>query len=282
MPRAATLAEGRPPDRRLVDLSYWLVVGGLGTLALLILITPVLVVLVTSLTSSDTLRFPPPGLSFRWYEALFDPVSSGHIHRAAFNSLKVALYATAVATIAATMAALALAQSRTLAARALDGLFMAPLVLPLLAYGFAALMAVTLLGYRSGINFLALGHMIVIAPFVLRTTLASLSQLDRALLDSSASLGASPLYTFRRVTLPIIAPGILAGAFLAFVGSIDNVPVSLFLANARTDMLPIRMWGMMESTLDVRVAAVSGVLIVSVVLLMLLMERVTGLTRRIS
>ena len=63
------------------------------------------------------------------------------------------------------------------------------------------------------------------------------------------------------MTLPLIAPGIAAGAFLAFMASIDNVPVSLFLSNARTDMLPIRMWGMMESTLDVRVAAVSGVLI---------------------
>jgi hypothetical protein len=103
--------------------------------------------------------------------------------------------------------------------------------------------------------------MIVTLPFILRTTTASLSQLDPALLDSSQSLGASWLYTLRRVTLPLIAPGIAAGAFLAFMASIDNVPVSLFLSNARTDTLPIRMWGMMESTLDVRVAAVSGVLI---------------------
>ena len=97
---------------------------------------------------------------------------------------------------------------------------------------------------------------------------------------SSQSLGASWLYTLRRVTLPLIAPGIAAGAFLAFMASIDNVPVSLFLSNARTDTLPIRMWGMMESTLDVRVAAVSGVLITAAFLLMLLMEWTVGLTRR--
>jgi hypothetical protein len=69
--------------------------------------------------------------------------------------------------------------------------------------------------------------------------------------------------------------------FLAFMASVDQVPVSLFLSSARTDMLPIRMWGMMESTLDVRVAAVSGLLILAAFLLMLVMERLTGLTRRI-
>jgi putative spermidine/putrescine transport system permease protein len=82
------------------------------------------------------------------------------------------------------------------------------------------------------------------------------------------------------VTLPLIAPGIAAGAFLAFMASVDNVPVSLFLSTARTDMLPIRMWGMMESTLDVRIAAISGVLIVSAFVLMLVREWTVRLTRR--
>ena len=82
------------------------------------------------------------------------------------------------------------------------------------------------------------------------------------------------------MTLPLIAPGIFAGAFLAFMASIDNVPVSLFLSSARTEVLPMRMWGMMESTLDVRVAAVSGVLIAAAFLLMLVMEWTVGLTRR--
>ena len=84
----------------------------------------------------------------------------------------------------------------------------------------------------------------------------------------------------RRVTLPLIFPGIAAGAFLAFMASVDNVPVSLFLSTARTDMLPIRMWGMMEATLDVRIAAISGILITAAFLLMLLMEWTVGLTRR--
>ncbi|MFW5698678.1 MAG: ABC transporter permease [Pseudomonadota bacterium] len=268
--------------RRFGDLAYWLLAGGLGGLALLILITPVVVVLLTSLTSEASLRFPPPALSLRWYVDLLDPIRSSHIHIAALNTLKVAAWSAGIAMVVATLAALWLHRHQGPAARIADTLFMSPLVLPLLAFGLAALILISLLRERPSLFWLTAGHLVVVAPFVLRTTLASLSQLDQALLDSSRSLGASPLYTFRRVTLPIIAPGIAAGTFLAFMASVDNVPVSLFLSSARTDMLPIRMWGMMESSLDVRVAAASGVLIIATLLLLLLMDRLAGLTRRLS
>ncbi len=182
----------------------------------------------------------------------------------------------------AVMAAMSVARVNRPSAKALEASFLSPLILPTLAYGLATLMLFALLGFRPSLYHLVLGHLVVIAPFVFRTTLASLTQLDPALLESSASLGAGRFYTFRRITLPIIAPGIAAGAFLAFIASIDNVPVSLFLSNARTSMLPIRMWGMMESTLDVRIAAVSGVLIGVILVLMLVMDRLVGLTRRMS
>ncbi len=263
------------------DISYTLVIGGLASLALLILVGPVLIVLITSFTDNRSLKFPPTGLSLQWYKELFDPVRSRQIHLAAFNSFEVAAWSTGLATLFGTMAALGLARTRAKWARTLDTVFMSPMILPGLAFGLAALMYFTFLGFRPSLNLIMLGHAIVIAPLVLRTTSASLLQLDSALLESSASLGASWFYTFRRVTLPIIAPGVLAGAFLAFMASIDNVPVSLFLSGPRSDMLPIRLWGMMESTLDVRVAAVSGVFITAVVGLMLLMERIVGLTKRI-
>lgn len=261
-------------------LSYALIIGGLAVLALVVLVGPVLVVLAISFTEGRSLRFPPTGFSTRWYELLLDGVRSRQIHRAAGNTLTVAAAAATLATLLGTAAALALARAQGRAGRAADALFMAPLVLPGLAFGLAALMYFTLLGFRPSLPLLVAGHLIVIVPFVLRTAGASLSGLDPALLDASRSLGAGRLRTFRRVTLPLIAPGIAAGAFLAFMASVDNVPVSLFLSSARTDMLPIRMWGMMESTLDVRVAAVSGTLILGTLLLMLVMERMVGLTRR--
>lgn len=263
------------------DLAYLAIIGGLAAIALVILVGPILVVLATSLTDSRSLRFPPTGFSFRWYELLADGVRSRPIHRAAGNTLTVAAAAALLATLLGTAAALAIANARGNLARAMEAGLMAPLVLPGLAFGLAALMYVSLLGLRPSLPILVAGHLIVIAPFVLRTVGASLAGRDPALLDASRSLGAGPVRTFRRVTLPLIAPGVAAGAFLAFMASVDNVPVSLFLSTARTDMLPIRMWGMMESTLDVRVAAVSGTLIVVAFVLMLVMERSVGLTRRV-
>lgn len=262
------------------DVSYFVVIGGMAIVALLVIVAPVVVVLTTSFTDGRSLKFPPTGLSLRWYAQLFDPVESREIHRAVSNSLEVAALSTLLCATLGTLAALGLARSRSGAARMADSFFMSPLVLPGIAFGLAALMYFTLLGFRPSLGLIVAGHFIVTVPFVLRTTTASLSQLDPALNDCSLSLGASRFYTFRRITLPLIAPGIVAGAFLAFMASIDNVPVSLFLSSAKTDMLPIRMWGMMESTLDVRVAAVSGVLIASAFALMLLMEWTVGLTRR--
>lgn len=264
------------------DRTYSFAMGSLAAVGIAILVVPVVIVLVMSLTSSNVLKFPPPGFSFKWYEALLDPVRSGHVHVALSNSLWVALWATASGAVLATLAALALNRASRASARALEAGFLSPLILPGLAFGLATLMYFSILGFRPTLNLLIAGHIVVIAPFIFRTTLASLSQLDPALHESSASLGASRFYAFRRITLPIIAPGIAAGSFLAFVSSMDNVPVSLFLSTARTNMLPIRMWGMMETTLDVRVAAMSGALIVVVLVLMIVMDRLTNFTRRMS
>lgn len=248
--------------------------------AVMIIVAPVVIVLLTSFTPDQTLKFPPKGFSLIWYEQLFDASKSRQIHRTAENSLIIAFYATLIGVVLGTLATLGLGRNRGRLARAADSFFMSPLVLPGITYGLAALVYFSVMGLRPSIGLMVAGHLIVTMPFILRTTTASLSQLDPALLDSSSSLGGSWFYTLRRVTVPLIAPGIAAGAFLAFMASIDNVPVSLFLSNARTDTLPIRMWGMMESTLDVRVAAVSGVLITAAFLLMLLMEWTVGLTRR--
>jgi putative spermidine/putrescine transport system permease protein len=264
----------------LADITYGLVIGGLAILAVTIIVAPVVIVLMTSFTEGQTIKFPPKGFSLGWYEALFDASKSRQIHRTAGNSLEIACFSTLLGVVLATLAALGLGRNPAKLARAADSLFMSPLVLPGITFGLAALVYFSLLGFRPSLDLMIAGHLMVTMPFILRTTTASLSQLDPALLDSSQSLGASWFYTLRRVTLPLIAPGIAAGAFLAFMASIDNVPVSLFLSNARTDTLPIRMWGMMESTLDVRVAAVSGVLIAAAFVLMLVMEWTVGLTRR--
>jgi putative spermidine/putrescine transport system permease protein len=259
------------------SLSLMLVFGLLSAIALVFLIAPTLIVLITSFTASQSLKFPPDGLSLQWYAALLD---ADQMQRAAWNSLVIAFWTTVLAVVFGTAAALAIARSRSPWLRAADTLFMSPLLLPALAFGFAALIFINKLGFTPNIPFLVLGHVIVCVPFVLRTTLASLSQLDPALLEASESLGAGRLMTFRRVTLPLISSGVGAGAFLAFMASFDNVPVSLFLADERTEVLPIHLWQQIETNLDVRTAAASGLIVMATLVLMALAERFAGLTRQ--
>ncbi len=259
-------------------VSFRVTLWGLAILGILLLTLPSVVVIVVSFTSGYSLKFPPPGYSFRWYVSLLD---AWQLQFAAGNSLKIAIWTTALSVLIGVPAALAIARSPTARAKLLDSLFMSPLVLPALSFGLAALMFFSLIGLSVSPLTLVIGHVIVCVPFVLRTTIASVAQLEPTLLESSASLGASRLYTFRRITLPLIRPGIMAGAFIAFMSSFDNVPVSLFLRDARTDMLPIRMWQDLEGKLDVSIAAVSGVMIVLTLSLMMLMERLAGLSRRL-
>ena len=103
--------------------------------------------------------------------------------------------------------------------------------------------------------------------------------MDPSLEEASTTLGASPLTTLRRVTLPLLVPGILAGAFLVFIQSLDNVSVSLFLADARTTVLPLRMFAMIEESLDVRVAAMSGILIAVTLVIVVAGRRLFGPSR---
>ncbi len=193
--RASPRVDNTGRQRSLADLSYILVIGTLALLALLIIVVPVVIVLTTSFTEGRSLKFPPTGFSLQWYAELFDPVKSRQIHRAVYNSLEVAAWSTALGVLLGSMAALGLARSRHKLARVGDSFFMSPLVLPGLTFGLAALMYFTLIGLRPSLNLIIAGHMIVTVPFILRTTTASISQLDPALNDSSQSLGASWIST---------------------------------------------------------------------------------------
>lgn len=248
----------------------------MAAIGLVILTTPTLVVLITSFTAANTLKFPPPEFSLRWYVEL---LTSTQLQNVMVRSIWIAAIATVIATVLGTAAAMVIARSRAVWARSLDALFMSPLIVPWIAIGLSILMFANLSGIPLNTGTLIAGHVVICVPFVLRTTIASFMQLDGVLLDSSASLGAGKLYTFRRVTLPLISRGIGAGAFLSFVASFDNVPVSLFLADARSQVLPIRMWQMLQADLDVRVASLSAVLIVLTLVLMAVMERTVGFSK---
>jgi putative spermidine/putrescine transport system permease protein len=260
-------------------LSFRAVILTIASLAIALLVLPTLILLLTSFTSSPSLKFPPDGYSLRWYAALTD---ARQIQEAAWNSLVVAVWSTVISVVLGVMAALAIGRSNATWAKTADALFLSPLLLPALAFGFGALIFFNRIGVGQSVLPLVLGHVVVCVPFVIRNTVAALSQLNPAMIEASLSLGAGNLYTFRRVVLPSISRGVGAGAFIAFMSSFDNIPVSLFLTDARTQMLPIHLWELIDNQLDVRTAAVSGVIVVLTLVLMILAERFSGITRQLS
>jgi putative spermidine/putrescine transport system permease protein len=266
-------------QRSLMDRLYAGVIGALAGFAMLLLLAPTLVVVIISFTGGITLKFPPPSWSLRWYVEL---LHSWEIIEPALTSLKVAALATALSALLGGAAALGIARSQLKMARILDALFMSPMVLPAMAFGLSLLLVFNMLRIRLSVATLVLGHTIICVPFVIRMVGASVQQLNPVLITCSLSLGASRWYTFRRVTLPLIKRGIIASCFVAFLSSFDNVPVSLFLADARTEVLPIKLWAILEGSLDVRVAAVSGVIVVVTLMGLIAAESLAGVTRQIG
>ena len=259
---------------------YRLFIWGGGICVLVYMIGPILMALAMSFTSGRTLSFPPQGFSLQWYASLFDPVRSGPIHTAALNSLKVAGSTVVLVTLLTAPAAWAMARAPRRFAAVSEPVLLSPLVLPSLVYSLAALLALSLIGFGPSFWAVLIGHTAVFAPLMFRTVLGLAQQQNPALEEASATMGASRTRTFLRVSLPGIMPGVVSGAFLVFMQSFDNVSVTLFLGSPGQTMLPMRLFAMLEESLDGRVAAVSGLLILFAALLLVILQKLGGRSPR--
>lgn len=253
---------------------YKLFVFGFGGFSLLYLVAPIAIAITMSFTNGQTLKYPPQGFSVRWYEALLDPVRSGTEHIAAGNSLKIALLAVLGSLLFAVPATIGMARMKRNTVTSIEPLLLAPLVLPSLVYGLAALIVANFVGFQPSLLLTVIGHVVVFGPLMYRAASVVAQGINPSLAEASTVMGATWFTTLRRVIFPLLLPGILAGSFLVFIQSLDNVSVSLFLADARTTVLPLRMFALIEESLDVRVAAMSGVLIGLTLIVLLVARRV--------
>jgi putative spermidine/putrescine transport system permease protein len=248
-----------------------------GAIAALILLTaPTIIILIASFSAGETLQFPPPGLSIKWYIALRE---LPELWAAAWNSLWVASITTVVCIILGFSAAMVLMERRSRFTQALEALFMSPLAMPALSVGLALLVFFNFIGWRVSITTLVISHIVVGVPYLVRTILVSLSQMNSSFREASASLGANAWYTFCHVTFPLAKQGVIAGSFITFLTSFDNITVSLFVSDARTQVLPVRMWTLVQNNLDVRAASIAGLLVFLTAILMIVMERFVNLSR---
>ena len=240
---------------------------------LLFLLLPILVIIPLSFSNSSFLSYPIPGWSLQWYDNLF---SSDDWARAARNSFIVAPLATVLATVLGTMAAVGLARVDFFGKSLLMSLLISPMVVPIVVVGVSVYLFFARIGLSDTYTGLVLAHAALGAPFVVTTVLATLQGFNHNLVRASLSLGATPLETFFRITLPIIAPGVISGALFAFATSFDEVVVTLFIAGPTQVTLPRQMFTGIRENISPTIAAVATLLIIFTTALMLGLEWLRG------
>jgi putative spermidine/putrescine transport system permease protein len=259
-----------------LDKAGWWALRALCIGVLVFLLAPILVIIPLSFSDSSFLVYPIPGWSLKWYDNLF---TSPEWARAAKNSFIIAPAATFVATVLGTLAAVGLVRTNFHFKGALMSALIAPMVVPIVVVGVSTYLFFANLGLADTYLALILVHAALGAPFVLTTVLATLQGFNQNLVRASLSLGAHPLSTFFRITLPVIAPGVISGALFAFATSFDEVVVILFLAGPDQVTLPRQMFTGIRENITPTIAAVATLLIIFTTSLLLVLEWLRGRRR---
>jgi putative spermidine/putrescine transport system permease protein len=261
-----------------VELAWFYSHRLLAGLTLLFLILPVLVIIPLSFNDSSFLVYPMTGFSMRWYHDFFD---SADWMRSLKNSLIVAPAATTLAMGLGTLAAIGLARAEFRGKALLMSLLISPMVVPLVIVGVAGYLFFAPLGMSNSYLALILMHAVLGVPFVVITVSATLQGFNYNLVRAAASLGASPLRTFFKVTLPLIAPGVISGALFAFGTSFDEVVVTIFMAGPEQVTLPRAMFSGIRENLSPTIAAAATLLIGFSVVMLLTLEWLRGRGERL-
>lgn len=252
------------------------IAGTLAVAGYVVMIVPILFVVATAFTSERTLRFPPQGFSLRWFEAA---LGYAPFTQALVSSLQLALIATVLALLVGIPATLAIHRGRLPGKGLVEALFLSPLIVPELVVGLA-LYQQLVIGFRlDTFPVLLIGHTVLMLPYAVRVTGASLALADPALEEAARGLGASPLRAFFTVTLPLLRPGIFSAALLSFVTSFNNVPLSLLLQSRDFRTLPVTMLDYVQQSYDPMVAAMATLILAGTVVIAVIAERTVGFAK---
>jgi len=262
---------------RALDIALRLLARAGIAVTLLFLLVPLLVATLLSFDARSFLGpFPPREFSLRWYQAfLVNPAYQDGL----LVSLQLAAVATVIATVLGTAAAIAIADPRLPGRAGLEAAFLSPKFVPTVVIGFSVLVFASRIGVFEPFPRLVMGHLVITLPFTLRTVLAALGGLRRSHLEAAMSLGATEARALWDIALPAARSGIVSGAAIAFVLSFDEVAVSLFLADAFTQTLPIALIAEMRANLNLTIAAVSTIFLALTIALLVILDRSIGIER---
>jgi putative spermidine/putrescine transport system permease protein len=238
---------------------------GASALIALWLIAPIFVVVPESLNGARSLAFPPESWSTRWYENFFSDPDWTH---ALWTTLKVAAIVTVLATVIGTAGAFGLVRGRFPGKGVVSAMTIAPIVVPFVIFGigtYAVFLGWGLIGTTQGF---VIAHTALALPFVVVPVAAGVQGLDQRLEDAAAGLGANRRRTLRRVMIPLLLPSVLTGALFAFLTSVDEIVVSLFISSATNRTLPVEMYNSITRDIDPTIAAASSMLLLLTAILL--------------
>jgi putative spermidine/putrescine transport system permease protein len=243
------------------------------------MLAPLIMVVLVSFTDKGYIAMPFDGASWRWYLAI---LKDDDFMNAFYRSLALGATAATLATVLAVPAGMAIAWHRFLGRETILGLLLSPLMVPHVVLGIALLRFLTQLGATGTMWGLVAAHTVLVLPYVLRLVVAAATGFDRSVAHAAESLGASTWTVFRRIELPLILPGVAGGWLIAFINSFDELTMSIFVASASTQTLPVKMYNHIANSIDPLLASVSTVIIVLTLTLMIVLDRFYGLDRVLS
>jgi len=230
-----------------------------SVLLILFILSPIVLVILFSFGNNAMIGFPLGGLTTHWYT---DVVKWGPFQSALKNSLTIAAIVGVISTIVGTMAALGLSRMRRDTAGPILLAICLPMMLPGLVIGISLLSFYVSVGLTPSLLTVILSHLVVTQPYVILVVYSRMATFDFAVVDSARDLGAGPVRAFFTVTLPIIQTAVIGAALIATAHSIDDFIIT-FLTIGGGNTLPTLVWGMLRTTLDPRVNAISSMLIVT-------------------
>ncbi|MBZ4688666.1 MAG: putative spermidine/putrescine transport system permease protein [Clostridia bacterium] len=237
-------------------------------------LVPLVIITGAAFGSDDYLRFPPGGFSLKWVENIFRVEMFVRTFKI---SLEVAVIGTMLALIVGIPAAYALSRYDFSGKRFLQGVFLSPVLVPGIVFGFSLLNFLIIKYQMPVYTSLLIGHTVIIMPYIIRVISSALENFDYSIEEAALSLGAGKIKTFFIIVLPNIASGVIAAFILAFINSFNNVPVSIFLTGPGVSTLPIQMMSYVEYYFDPTIAALSVILMGMTIILMLIIEKTLGL-----
>src|SRR3990172_4551426 len=239
-----------------------------SSLVYLFLYAPIVILVVFSFNTSKYAIWE--GFSWKWYATL---LHDDLILRALKNSLIVGLVATLISTITGTLAALGMQRFQFKGKGPMDALFYLPVIVPEIVMAASLVIFFGAIRFTLGMTTVILAHVAFCVSYVIIVVLARLEGFDRTHEEAAMDLGANEFQTFFRVTLPLIAPGILSGALLAFTLSIDDYVITSFVAGVGSTTLPLQIYSMVKTKVTPEINAVSTLLLIPTIILIVLADR---------